>query len=373
MSRVVYHVLPDEEPFSELQGGAISRWCANVLRDDTESKIVCPSADQSWGFAPDRILVTPSLEWYGKNRYLRQAFRLSLSYLRDAIVPGLRDVKPGDVIWVQNDRKHVAALTPFAKEKRLKLVLHMHNSIPVNTSKGVLRELAKIKIVCCCSFLKVETEQNFSEIKAYRVLLNGADAKLFSPRNNASETASEGPRTILFAGRLVKEKGVHVLMDAMRLLEQRGVAARCWVVGSTRFGGSKLERYGRELQRNAPASVGFLGYKSGTELAQIFRDCDIYAAPSVWNDPFPLAVLEALASGLPVVASRRGGMPEAFKDGGGLLVNSGSPSELADAFQTILADETLRRRLAQEAHTSFLKNFTWSTVCHGYREIVDSL
>ena len=373
MSRTVYHILPDEEPFSERRGGAISRWCANVLRDDTESRIVCPSADGSWGFAANRVLVTSSLERYGKNRYLRQAFRLSLSYLREAIVPGLKEVKAGDVLWVQNDRKHAAALTGFAKEKGAALVLHMHNSIPTYTSRSVIRELAKTKIVCCSNFLKVETEQNFSELKVHRVLLNGADAKLFSPRDAGSDAASQGPATILFAGRLVKEKGVHVLIDAMRLLQERGVGARCWVVGSTGFGGSKPDKYGKELKRNAPASVEFLGYKSGPALAQIFRDSSIYAAPSVWNDPFPLAILEALASGLPVVASRRGGMPEAFKDGGGVLVNSGSAIELADAFQSILSDPSLRQRLAQEARASFLKNFRWSTVYQGYREIIDSL
>lgn len=335
--------------------------------------IVCPFADDSWGFSPERILVTPSLGQYGRNRYLRQVFRLSLRCLRNAITPGLKNVKPGDVLWVQNDRKHAAALTGFAEEKGAALVLHMHNSIPAYTSRKVIRELANVRIVCCSNFLKVETQHNFPELKVHRVLLNGADTLLFSPRENAPDSASEGPRAILFVGRLVKEKGVHVLIEAMRLLEQRGVEAQCRVVGSARFGGSRPDKYVRNLQRNTPANVDFLGYKSGPELAQLFRHSCIYAAPAVWDDPFPLAILEALASGLPIVASRRGGMPEAFKDGGGILVDSGSASELADAFQEILSGETLRQRLAQEARASFLKNFTWSKVCQGYRELIDSL
>jgi spore coat protein SA len=373
MSPLVYHLLPDEEPFSQSLGGAISRWCGNVLRDDTESKIVCPSADESWGFAPERVLVTPSLERYGKNRWIRQGFRLSLSYLRNAIIPGLRDVKAGDVIWVHNDRKHAAALTAFARERHAALILHMHNSIPAYTSRKVIRELASIKIVCCSNFLKVETEQNFPELRPYRVLLNGADAMLFSPCGNAPDAKKDGARSILFVGRLVKRKGAHVLMDAMRQLEQRGVAARCWVVGSTGFGGSKQDGYMRELQRHAPRSVEFLGYKFGPELAQLFRESHIYVAPSVWDDPFPLATLEAMASGLPVVASRRGGLPEAFVNGGGILVNSGSARELADALQRLLSDQLLRQQLAREARASFLKNFTWPAVFQGYREIIDSL
>lgn len=373
MTRTVYHILPDEEPFSEYRGGAISRWCANVLRSDPGSKIVCPSADDSWGVSLDRIVIVPSMERYGKNRYLRQAFRQSLTYLRKAIDPGLQDVKRGDVLWVQNDRKHAAALTSLAEEKGATLVLHMHNSIPIYTSKRVIRELAKIKIVCCSNFLKQETEHNFPELRVHRVLLNGADATLFSPREDALNALIAGQGRILFAGRLVKEKGVHVLIDAMRLLEDRGVNARAMVVGSARFGGAKPDDYVRKLHRDAPANVEFLGYKSGADLAQVFRDSHIYAAPSVWNDPFPLAILEALASGVPVVASRRGGIPEAFCDGGGVLVNSGSANELADAFQNILSDQSLRRQLAQDGRASFLKNFTWSTVYQGYQEIIDTL
>jgi spore coat protein SA len=374
MSRTVYHILPDEEPFSEHNGGGLSRWCANVLRDDPDAKIVAPSADQTWGFASDRVLVTPSLERYGRNRYLRQIYRQSFTFLRDAIIPSLHAVKPGDVLWVQNDRKHAAALAGFAKEKGAALVLHMHNSIPIRTtSRKVIRELAKIKIVCCSNFLKEETERNFPELKAYRVLLNGADAKRFSPRESTHNAATDGPMTVLFAGRLVKEKGIHVLIDAMRLLEQRGVSARCLVVGATRFGGSKPNSYVRGLQRRAPANVEFLGYLPAEDLVQTFRDSHIYTAPSDWNDPFPAAIIEAMASGLPVVASRRGGIPEAFRDGGGILVSSGSAIELADALQNILSDPALQQKLSKEARASFLKNFTWSTICQGYREIIDSL
>jgi len=373
MSRIVYHILPDEEPFSEHYGGGLSRWCANVLRDDPTAKIVAPSADQTWGFPSDRVLVTPSLERYGKNRYLRQVYRQSLTYLRNAIIPGLQAVKSGDVIWVQNDRKHAAALSGFAKERGAALVLHMHNSIPPYTSGKVIRELAKNKIVCCSNFLKLETERNFPALKAYRVLLNGADAKRFSPREATPDAASDRPKTVLFAGRLVKEKGVHVLIGAMRLLEQRGVAARCLIVGATKFGGSKPNKYVRGIQSNAPANVEFTGYLPAADVVQTFRDAYVYTAPSVWDDPFPAAIIEAMASGLPVVASRRGGMPEAFKDGGGILVNSGSEIELADAFQSILSDPVLQQKLASEARASFLKNFTWSTIRLGYREIIDSL
>jgi spore coat protein SA len=277
------------------------------------------------------------------------------------------------VLWVQNDRKHAAALAGFAEQRGATLVLHMHNSIPRYTSRRVIRELAKVKIVCCSKFLKAETEENFPELRVHRVLLNGADPQLFSPRESTLETSKDSVRTILFAGRLVKEKGVHILIHAMRHLEQRGVVARCWVVGATKFGGSKPDSYVNNLKRNAPSNVEFLGYKLGPQLAQIFSECYIYAAPSVWNDPFPLAILEALASGLPVVASRRGGIPEAFEDGGGILVNSGSAIELADALQKVLSDQTLRNRLAHEARASFLKNFTWSTVYQGYREAIESL
>jgi len=108
-------------------------------------------------------------------------------------------------------------------------------------------------------------------------------------------------------------------------------------------------------------------------LGDLFRDADIFCCPSVWDEPFGMVNVEAMASQLPVVATRSGGVPEAFFEGGGLVVERGSEYALAQAIETLVTDSTLRFRLAQEGYESFRRNFTWQTVRERYHEIVEQL
>ena len=87
--------------------------------------------------------------------------------------------------------------------------------------------------------------------------------------------------------------------------------------------------YVRRLKANSPATVRFLAYRSGKALGDLFREADMFCSPSVWEEPFGLVNVEALASGLPVVSTRGGGTREIFAGGGGILVERGSAAELA--------------------------------------------
>ncbi len=64
MPNTTYHLLTEAEPFSEFHGGAISRWAGNVLRNASHSVVVCPSADNTWKFAPESITLLPGLKRY---------------------------------------------------------------------------------------------------------------------------------------------------------------------------------------------------------------------------------------------------------------------------------------------------------------------
>jgi spore coat protein SA len=119
--------------------------------------------------------------------------------------------------------------------------------------------------------------------------------------------------------------------------------------------------------------VALDGYYAGADLADQFRKAHIFCLPAVYNDPFPLAVIEGMASGLPVVATRRGGIPEALREGGGVLVAPSSPEELAKALQELVTNAELRGRVGREGYASYKKNFTWQRVRRQYHEIVNAL
>lgn len=148
--------------------------------------------------------------------------------------------------------------------------------------------------------------------------------------------------------RLSSEKGLHVLLEAFALVLPRSPQARLLVVGD----GPERTRLERQAQAlDIRHAVIFAGFQS--DVAAHLRLFWITAAPSIWEEPCPLSVIESLATGVPVVASRVGGIPEVIQDGEtGLLVEQGNPRQLADAISCVLVDTALRQRLGEgcQAH-----------------------
>ena len=370
-SRQVFHLLDEAEQFSERSGGAISRWAANVLQDGEEI-IVCPAFDSSWRFDPERLYALP--RWAETNRIHPVLYRMhwilqKKFYLR-IFEELLNRMKPGDVLYVHNRPECASVLATVAKKRGITVVLHMHNSHLTKASRAQLKALQKTPIVFCSEFLRTEIERVLpNHFKHTFVVRNGADGRKFR-----SEMRSKKWRpTIIFSGRLVQYKGVHVLLDAMRLLKERGVTARCQIVGGASFGDRRKTTYVRRLERMCPDNTELLGYKTGGKLADLLRQADIFCCPSIWNDPFPLAPIEAMACGLPVVASKTGGLPEALAFGGGVMVPPDEPEALADALQKVIEDFGYRQRLSEEAVISFHEHFRWENVRDQYLTCIEGL
>ena len=204
------------------------------------------------------------------------------------------------------------------------------------------------------------------------VVHNGADDALFYPASPASRPRNPVP-VVLFVGRLEPRKGVHVLIEAMRLLQQRKVDVRCRIIGESFLHGSKVTPYLRNLRENSPSTVEFKGFCPQAELGEQYRSADIHCCPSVWQEPFGNVNIEAMACGLPVVASRVGGIPEIAAAGGVVLVQPNSAVELANALQKLVEDEKLCQRVATEGLRAFRRRFTWAAICDQYQAIANSV
>lgn len=291
--------------------------------------------------------------------------------IRSVLLPGMEVIGPGDVLWVHNRPDYAFALAPFVHKSGARLVLHMHNSHLLQEQDDRIRKAGIDQFVFVSRYLQNEATSRFPWMSRSTVLYNGADEQMFHPA--ATERASPDVPQILFASRLVKEKGGHIFLDAMRSLQESGVKAKGIIVGASHFGGSRVTGYISKLHNMAPPNVEFRPYCSGRELAEMFREVDIFCLPSVWQDPFPLAPLEAMASNLPVVATRSGGIPEAVDQGGAILVERGSVEQLANALKQLIANPDLRKKIGTEGRLSFHRNFTWSVVQKRYHDIVSSL
>lgn len=369
----VFHLLTESEPFSEHHGGAISRWVANVLRGDEQGVVLAPSTDGTWSLDRSRVRVVKGLKLYKivndhADSVLRWSLRMWL--LRSIFGSALGDLGPGDTVWVHNRPEFAAALEPLVQRRGARLVLHLHNSHLIEFPERVIHAIQADCYVFLSHFLEMEARHVFPKLGNTQVTYSGADEAIFFPR--AKEMVGEVP-LVLYVGRVVPEKGVHVLVQALGLLYERGVAIEGVVLGGAGFGESAATPYIQQLQREAPPNLKFQPYCSGAALGERFREADFFCVPSIWQEALGLVVLEAMASGLPVVASRSGGIPELLAGGGGMLVERGSAERLADALELLVRDVPRRQRLAREAHRSFRKSFTWGAVWQNYRRIVESL
>jgi spore coat protein SA len=372
---MIYHLLPEWEVFSTNRGGALAKDVANIMLFDPHTVVVCESADHTWGFAQDRILAIPGLRAYAKipaKSYLPRS--ILWPFLRRVYQNLLSRLEEGDVIWCHNQPGILAALALPARLKNAKLIFHSHNPTGHHGGRVAFESFTPDAAIFVSASLRNQDSQHIPQLKSANayVVHNGADEALFYPgsagvdRNNASVT-------ILYVGRLFSYKGVHVLMEAMRMLQERNVDAFCKVFGSFHAGGSKVSAYMRTLFKTKPSNVEFKGYRSAKEIAEEYRAADILCCPSIWQEPFGNVLIEAMACGIPVVATRVGGIPEIATEGGVQLVEPNSAVELANALQKLIEDKRLRKKMAAEGLQSFQRRFTWANINKQYQEIADSL
>lgn len=182
-------------------------------------------------------------------------------------------------------------------------------------------------------------------------IYNGIDLSRFTPVG----AAHREPPTIVTVARLVEKKGHKVLIEACRLLHERGVPFRSWIIGKGMLR-SPLERQIR--QAGLDEQVRLLGPLNQLEVLECYRQADILALPCLVaadgnRDGLPVSIVEALACGLPVVTTRMDGITEAVRDRhNGLLVPSGDAGSLADALEALIGDPELRDRLAANTRLS---------------------
>lgn len=162
-----------------------------------------------------------------------------------------------------------------------------------------------------------------------------------------------GPPTLAVAGRLVRQKGIDVLLRAFAMVRARVPGARLLVAGEGPERAA-LERLTLEL--GIASAVSMLGYQA--DLGSALAGAWVQAVPSRWSESFGLVAAEAMMRGTAVVASRTGGLPEIVQDGEtGRLVPPGDPAALAEALVELLQDrgraESLGKRGRERALAAF--------------------
>lgn len=185
------------------------------------------------------------------------------------------------------------------------------------------------------------------------------------------ETLRRGARVVLGAvGRLVSQKAFHLILQAMPRILAIEPTTRLWVIGDGPLREALLQE---AIDLGVGQSVEFFGQKS--DLAPFYDSMDIFVLPSRY-EATSLALLEAMASGVPVVSTRIVGVADVIEDGvSGLLVPSGDAVALGEAIELLLEDDGLRDRLVTNARATMLANHTRDAMIENleavYRDLIN--
>ena len=228
--------------------------------------------------------------------------------------------------------------------------------------RTILRKSADIFLVSNENTRKLLLELGIEEERTFS-LNYGVDGEKYHPDFKKKEND-----LLLFVGAFEERKGVHVLLEALRLINQ---PIRLVLAGPTRdeIYSSGLLKKVSELNKDTFHKIKFLNYLDEESLIDYYQKASILICPSLAEE-FGIVAIEALACGTPVVASRTGGLAFAIKHGEhGFLTSPGNPEELASAIELLLRDSELRIKFGKEGSSYILKNNSWDTIAKELEEI----
>jgi glycosyltransferase involved in cell wall biosynthesis/Tfp pilus assembly protein PilF len=202
------------------------------------------------------------------------------------------------------------------------------------------------------------------------VVYNGFDPRLFYPSDGPAH-----PYRIVYAGALIPEKGVDLLMEAFHLLRKRLPDAELWLYGSPGLWGRRAW-FDADRIRSLEPNIRFVGAVAQGAVADGFRRAALAVVPSRRSErlePFPLSAVEAQACGCPVLVADNGGLPESVLPGKtGLVLRHEDSVELSELMHRILSDSKRLSRMRSAASAHAARNFDWDLAAARFEKLEPS-
>lgn len=205
-------------------------------------------------------------------------------------------------------------------------------------SRSLLSTVESYVSLLCGSQSKIDHFITVSDYQRNEILKMGFDPHNITTIHNfindsGFEPSHKNPEYILYFGRIEKEKGIDVIIDAAKILCNKNI--KFILAGE----GSYLNAASSIVSELGLSNVEFLGYKNKNEIVKLINGSFAVIAPSLWYETFGLVLLEAFSCAKPVIASNIGGMTEIIHDGvDGFLITPGSAEELADKVEFIISN-----------------------------------
>lgn len=245
-------------------------------------------------------------------------------YLHKAMIDIHR--KDFDIIIMEN---RPAYALKIKKVTNAHIVYHLHNEkLDKQVAKAQEIYNAASLIITVSDYIKRKVKTINSHDTKTKTVHNGINLSAFSNKTKADRSImgfKENDFVLVFSGRVNRDKGIMELIDAMNLLKDYP-QIKLMVIGSTFFRNTTTDDdFTKGLKDKAKSfkeRIIFTGFLPYSMMPKYLKMADIAAIPSIWNDPFPTTVLEAQAMGLPIITTRRGGIPEEVTEENAILLKT---------------------------------------------------
>jgi glycosyltransferase involved in cell wall biosynthesis len=314
-----------------------------------------------------------------------------------------------DVVLVHNFLQFASVIKLFNPSATICLSMHCEWLTQFATAVSE-RRLQKVDLITGCSdYITEGIKTRFPAIAARcHTVHDGVDTDRFCPASDVLE-AKVGPARLLYVGRLSPEKGVHVLIQAFKILAKSRPTLQLDLIGGPYpqpylylapdpndqviaslepfYGNQLSEMVRRQLVLKGQAYLNdlvaeaagderivFHGSVLQTETIDFYRRATVLVFPSVWHEPSGLPTFESQACGLPVVSTHSGGIPEYVEDGRtGILVARGDAEELALAIGQVIDDVALARAMGEAGRQRALERFSWEASARRLADLIESV
>jgi spore coat protein SA len=385
---------PELYPIPPIRGGAVElfieqtaarlrRWRPVVIGPSDPE---LPAHELSGGIEFFRISLNG---WQGR---LYKRYRRYFPYYDRQVAQVLRRLQP-DLVHVHNRPLLALSLKKRRGLEKTPVILHMHNlynSLGRRERPDLGAPIPVSAFIGCSQFVVDHEKSRLGrDAAAHFVVYNGVDSGSFLPlwdhpgsrqRMRQQYQLTDEP-TVLFVGKLRESKGAHLLLAAMDQVWPRFPRTVLVLAGGTEFGLGRTNRetpFLQELRRKIETAQGrvvLTGFIPPARIPEAYLLGDIFVGPSQIEEGLGMVFLEASAAGLPIIATRRGGIPEIVRDNlNGLLLQQYSDHmELAAKIIRLLEDRDLRLRLGQHGRAWVQENFSWEMIAQRQEEVYDEI
>jgi glycosyltransferase involved in cell wall biosynthesis len=297
-----------------------------------------------------------------------------------SIAEELKNQLPFDVVHVCNRPANILQYKQAAPDS--KFVLSLHNEmfrpkkISDESGKAVIEALSGISTVS--NYIKETVINRFPEAEEkIQIVYSGVDLTQYPPvwtpegqairKEIRNRYKIDHRKVILFVGRLSKNKGPHLLIQAMKDVLQKHPDAVLVITGGKWFSDDGMNNYIRSLYRMSKPfgnRVIFTKFIPAGEISKLFLAADVFVCPSQWQEPLARVHYEAMAAGIPVVTTNTGGNAEVIlnQENGLLINNFRNPKNYVRAIHFIFSQPELARWMAKNGRTFVELDFQFSHV-----------